>query len=132
MGTARALLSHSADANTRDVFGKSPLHDAVLRGNSELAALLLDHGADAAAADDSGTTPLHVAAHAGNGSLVELLLAHGANPRIENWAGLSPYDEAKRQDHKAILRQLVDAKPEQRESAIIRTDANASSASSGQ
>ena len=132
MDTTRALLSHNADANTRDVFGKSPLHDAVLRGNSELAALLLDHGADAAAADDSGTTPLHVAAHAGNGSLVELLLAHGANPRIQNWAGLSPYDEAKRQDHKAILRQLVDAKPEQRESAIIRTDANASSASSGQ
>ena len=129
IAATRVLLNHNADVNTRDMFGKSPLQDAALRGNSELAALLLAHGADPSIADDSGTTALHVAAHAGNEPLVELLLAHGADPRMQNWAGSSPYDEAKRRDHKAILRQLVNANPEQHESAIIGSGAHATSAS---
>ena len=44
-----------------DEWGKSALHYAALRGDSELLALLLARGADAARLDGGGSSPLHLA-----------------------------------------------------------------------
>jgi len=94
VGTARALLRHGADANAHDMFGKSPLHDAALRGSRELAALLLDYGADPGARDDSGTTAQQVATHAGNHAVVNVLLSGGARPGAASLTGV-PSDDIK-------------------------------------
>jgi ankyrin repeat protein len=125
LGTAHALLKHSADANARNLFGRSPLHDAVARGNSDLVALLLRYGADPGTADDNGTTPLHLAARGGSSVLVGALLSYGANPSARNLAGATPYDVAKQQDRTAILQQLANANPSRPGHAIAEAHGHA-------
>lgn len=55
----RFLLDNGADINARDDrFGKSALHQAVVRGRDEVVQLLLQRGAEVAARDHAGMTPL--------------------------------------------------------------------------
>eukprot|EP00955_Chlamydomonas_euryale_P062087 358287-Chlamydomonas_euryale.AAC.7 len=60
--------------------GRTCLHLAVCKGNTEVVALLLGRGADADLSEHtSGWGPLHTAAHAGHGHIVALLLQFGAS-----------------------------------------------------
>jgi ankyrin repeat protein len=61
------------------MFGMMPLHEAVLAGNRELAALLLEHGADAAARYRK-RTPTQLAVLAGNASLAAWLASYRRIP----------------------------------------------------
>jgi ankyrin repeat protein len=60
--------------------GRTPLMQAVMRTNQEVAVLLLAHGARADARDWEGMTALHFAAARNQVGLGELLLKSGANP----------------------------------------------------
>ena len=51
----RALRLSSADVNAHDAFGATPLHLAIRRGNTALAAALLEAGANADAETGGGT-----------------------------------------------------------------------------
>jgi ankyrin repeat protein len=66
-------LEHGADVNETD--GRATaLHEAALRGNTELVALLLEHGADASIRDGAfDATPAGWAEHAGFMEVAELL-----------------------------------------------------------
>ncbi|KAK3301776.1 uncharacterized protein B0T15DRAFT_323067 [Chaetomium strumarium] len=57
----------------------TPLHDAVLSSDVELARALLEDGANVNCAARGGMTPLHYAAYQRNVELARLLLAYGAN-----------------------------------------------------
>ena len=79
VSVAKLLLDNGANVRTVNVFGKTPLHRAAIRGYGEVARLLLEHGADANATDNRLCTPLHDAAISGFCNMVNLLIENGAN-----------------------------------------------------
>ena len=58
---ARLLLEAGADPNAQRRGGFTPLHEAVVTCNVELAELLLDHGANPHLSNDDGDSPLQLA-----------------------------------------------------------------------
>ena len=60
--------------NDRTSRGKTALHLAPQRGQSDMVRLLLNHGANIEAASEGGWTPLLIAAKAGYADVVEALL----------------------------------------------------------
>jgi ankyrin repeat protein len=69
-GTVELLLQHKADVDARDSYGATPIHIAIISGNSEMVRLLLTHGADVNASNNYGWTPLHSAAVSGRADIV--------------------------------------------------------------
>ena len=67
------------DTNIRDWYNRTPLHDAVINDNQEIAVLLIKHGANVHSVDKGGYTPLHDALKFGRMYLSKLLLNKGAN-----------------------------------------------------
>ena len=73
------LLERGVDPNRRTRWGKTALHNAVLRDNAlEIVELLLDHGADPTlVADRPGRSAVTMAARRGRGDVLELLERRG-------------------------------------------------------
>ncbi len=82
------LVQSGADPNTRNRFGRTPLHEAAAR-NPEMAILLIEHGACPDIRDENGITPLHEAS-ARSGDLVKYILSRNAdiNRRSEHPAAI--------------------------------------------
>jgi len=74
------VLLKSADVDSRDADGRTPLMYAILAEDPDLKMIdyLLNHGADVNAAEQAGWTPLHFAARDRKREIVEMLLARGA------------------------------------------------------
>jgi len=90
VAAVRALLLEPAGraaVDARDVAGATALHEAVERGDLEMASLLLEAGADPAALTRYRVTPLALAASAGRADLVGLLLDAGADPNEASQEG---------------------------------------------
>lgn len=84
---AAVLLAAGADANARNVDGRTPLHKVAAgkggAGAEKTARLLIKHGADANLACGAGRTPLHVASFKDRWRLVSLLISRGgADPAM--------------------------------------------------
>src|SRR5256712_2009442 len=73
------LLERGVDPNRRTRWGKTALHNAVLRDNAlEIIEALLDHGADPTLiADRPGRSAVAMAARRGRGDVLELLERRG-------------------------------------------------------
>lgn len=80
-------IQMGVDVNTIDEYGFSPLIEAMIVNNIEIAKLLIDHGADVNAGDMVGGTALHWAVENSNLELCTLLLDKGANPNAYTLAG---------------------------------------------
>ncbi|KAJ5129892.1 uncharacterized protein N7515_005931 [Penicillium bovifimosum] len=84
----RYLLQHGADPNARNVTGKTPLCNAVSRGELgghrqlEITQILLEAGADPNITATCGYTPLAMSAH--DTKLFELLIEYGAYPNQDH------------------------------------------------
>ena len=85
------LLKNGADPNSRDNWGRVPLHKVSQGGQNvkkqssfEIARTLVYYGANVNATDDEGWTPLHVAARNGNREVAQLLLLFCANLDARN------------------------------------------------
>jgi ankyrin repeat protein len=91
---AQLLIAYGANVNVKDESDRTPLHEALSRGDSDMVKLLLAHGAKLNVKDQTGRTPLHEAASGGNVDLVRLLVAHGAETSIEDTYGVTPIDVA--------------------------------------
>ena len=104
---AALLLDAGADANA-GAAGYTPLHAAILRGDTALIETLLDHGADPNARLLSGTryarqgklftlsmdwvgaTPFFLAAKFGRGDIMRQLAGRGADPHAGLEGGVTP------------------------------------------
>ena len=76
---------------------RTPLHEAVARGNAVAAEALLAWGADPNPVTADGSTPLHIAADHNKSDLAGVLLRHGADPNVHN------YDEGWTPLHAALF-----------------------------
>ncbi len=70
---ARALLEAGAPVNVGQQEGFTPLMEAVLHDDLEIAGLLLARGADPKAQNDAGKSPIVLAADKGNAAMLKLL-----------------------------------------------------------
>jgi len=86
-----------ADANARDIRGRTPLHYAV-KADDKVVVELIKAGADVNARDGDGRTPLHWAVVARENA--ETLLYYGADPTAKNAEGKTPVDMAGEQYEK--------------------------------
>lgn len=78
---AAEKLDEGADPNVCAIDGTTPLMDAAMHGNHQLAALLLSAGARVSVRNQSGQTPLRFAASNGADEVVRMLLKAGADFR---------------------------------------------------
>ncbi|GEM_PF-1587481 len=83
-------LSHGANVNAADKYGRTPLYRAVSRGYLEMVSLLLSHGADVNTADEDGVTVLYWPVADNNLEMASLLLSHGADVNIADQGGRTP------------------------------------------
>lgn len=94
-GVGRVLLKRKANVSARDASGRTPLHYAAEKGNTQAVHDLLEFGAAVDAQDDKGETPLFSAMtseliNKHNSVMIAALLDHGANPNLTNTFGESP------------------------------------------
>lgn len=83
----REHLRYGVNVNDIDEYGFTPLIEAAITDNLEMAALLIQAGADVNAKDMTGGTALHWAAENNNLKLAALLLQQRADANAYNFAG---------------------------------------------
>lgn len=94
--------------NARDYFGATPLHAAILTGQTDTALLIIAsrswsrasaklENVSLSARDNAGDTPMHLAARRGDIEVLQRLLARGAPVDAVNAAGRTPLDVAEAQ-----------------------------------
>ncbi|MBL0319301.1 MAG: ankyrin repeat domain-containing protein [Alphaproteobacteria bacterium] len=89
-------IKKGLDISKQDLFGRTPLHFAVLYQNDEAVSELLKHKVSCDVKDVCGATALHHAAILGKDKIVELLIKSGASINATDEAGFTPLDHAKR------------------------------------
>ena len=78
------LLKSGADINTPDsIFLNSPLHHAVIQGNSSLVKLLLEKKADSSLRNNEGKSPLDLAVEMGNNAMAQLLKVKSVEKKVD-------------------------------------------------
>ena len=73
------------NANSKDDFGRAPLHYAAGYGHATIVATLLAARADVNAQDNNGETPLHNAAWWSHATVVAALLSAGARADVKTY-----------------------------------------------
>ena len=84
------------------------LHEAALKGQTEIADILVSKGANVDARDKTGATPLHQAALKGNLAIARLLLDHGAAVDARDGDGGTPLLDAVISGHTEVAALLLD------------------------
>mmetsp|Transcript_43943 Transcript_43943/g.116161 ORF Transcript_43943/g.116161 Transcript_43943/m.116161 type:complete len:385 (-) Transcript_43943:309-1463(-) len=102
LSVVEQLLCAGAHPNPRrtDMEANTPLHDAIRRGDFDVALMLLRHNADPNLVNGFGETPLHLVLRQEGGfvgtpvavlhSVLEALLLRGASPLVLDERGLMP------------------------------------------
>ena len=91
------------------VFENTPLHMALIHGQTEAVKVLLENGANPNAATKEGKTPLHYAANYSLLSSVKALLSAGADVNAVDVYGQTPLFDATMNDDVRIVKILADA-----------------------
>ena len=96
------LLEHGADPNRMTRWGRTPLHQAILRDNAiEIIDALLDHGAD-------GTTAVGIASRRGRGDVLASLERRGTPMAL---SGIDRLLAACARNDAASIRAMADREP---------------------
>mmetsp|Transcript_12617 Transcript_12617/g.20873 ORF Transcript_12617/g.20873 Transcript_12617/m.20873 type:complete len:457 (+) Transcript_12617:35-1405(+) len=104
-GARTCVRRSNTEANT-------PLHDAIRRGDFDVAALLFRHSADPNALNGFNETPLHLVLHQEGGfvpaavlrNACEALLVAGASPLVPDQRGTMPVDAVSDVELRSLLR----------------------------
>ncbi len=103
------LLRHDADANTPNLLGEPPLHQAIRNQEPDLVGLLLDAGARLDARDASGWTALMKAAWANDADSVNRLVGKRAPVDTVSGDGWSALDLAVSYADASVVQALLAA-----------------------
>lgn len=78
-------LLNDININTKDCYGLTPLHDAVIFGRVKVVEFLINAGADINAKDNwhEGYTPWHEAMRLGHKKIAKILINAGADKSIK-------------------------------------------------
>ncbi|KAK9308976.1 hypothetical protein QLX08_001178 [Tetragonisca angustula] len=82
--TVRKVLKETVDVNSRNNYGRAPIHWAASRGNTEIIEMLIQAKCDIEAKDKFGMRPLHMAARYGHRDAVKMLINAGASVSAVN------------------------------------------------
>ncbi|XP_018051172.1 PREDICTED: ankyrin repeat and death domain-containing protein 1A-like [Atta colombica] len=82
--TVRKVLKETVDVDSRNNYGRAPIHWAASRGNTEIIEMLIQAKCDIEARDKYGMRPLHMAAQHGHRDAVKMLINAGANVSAVN------------------------------------------------
>ena len=88
------MVAQGTDVNTRDDYGRTPLHISAAENHNIDMQVLIDLGADINAQDNQGRTPMMYAAAAGKGEAVALLVSKVADVNIQDVDGMRAYEWA--------------------------------------
>jgi hypothetical protein len=88
----KEMLERGANINTRDRYGRTPLHISLETKNMEAAKLLINSGANVNAMDALEDTPLHLSRYAKEERISYLLTERGADSTLTNKFGLQPVE----------------------------------------
>ncbi|XP_072749395.1 leucine-rich repeat serine/threonine-protein kinase 1 [Anoplolepis gracilipes] len=117
---------HAQYINSKDSWGRTPMHAAAITENSRCLDVLLTAGADPnviCGPRGHHRTPLHVCAEHGHASNIERLLSFKADLMIRDDDGLQPLDVAEKGKHDSCIH-LLKAAAEQYELAKQATHAS--------
>ena len=93
--------------NSKNKYGITPLHYAVMRDNIEITKLLLINGARIDDKDNSKRTALFYSCTYGNFDMIELLIDSGANVLCKDIHGVTVLHLASRNGNKFIVEYLI-------------------------
>lgn len=80
----RKVLKETVDVDSRNNYGRAPIHWAASRGNTEIIEMLIQAKCDIEARDKFGMRPLHMAAWHGHRDAVKMLINTGASVSAVN------------------------------------------------
>lgn len=98
------LLRADSGLTTKNEWGLTPLHDAVIHSQEGFVAEALRLKAGLKVLDKRGGTLLHTATFCKNASITKLLLSSGFDPELKNEDGDTPRDVAQRRDPRHVAR----------------------------
>jgi hypothetical protein len=101
------LTKNGIPINETDNYGNSPLHAAILSGNSEYARILINQGVDLNIKNILELSPLHVAAFLDNKEVVNQMLTKGAEIDMKGNSGYTPLHIATEMNHIALVKDLL-------------------------
>ncbi|XP_052785160.1 serine/threonine-protein kinase TNNI3K-like [Mya arenaria] len=109
--TARQLVEAGCGVDQTDYLGNTPLHEAVDKGQLEIAEMFLRDGkANVNVTGGNGETPLMLAVTHGHTDAVKLLHKYGADINVRDMTGCSPIYRALQRGWEEIADFLLDNK----------------------
>ena len=106
---ASGLLAFVLCAGAGEAAARSPLIEAVKRGDLAQVRALVERGADVDAPEIDGTTALHWAVHRDDGDVAALLIGAGADVTAANRYGVAPIALASLNGSASMLTKLLAA-----------------------
>ena len=106
-GMVKTLLAAGVDIESKDNWGRTSFHRAIISKRRDSFNTLLQSGAEIAAVDAKSVSSLHLAAQAGQADMIETLLANGAERWCLDADGNQPIHSAVRGRNPLAIEALV-------------------------
>ncbi|KAL1490906.1 hypothetical protein ABEB36_011581 [Hypothenemus hampei] len=104
----RKWLREPVEVNSRNNYGRAPIHWAAARGNLEIMNILIKAQCDLQAKDKYGMQPLHMAAWHGHSEAVRVLINLGVSTHAVTKSQYTLLICAARNNHEDVIDYLLD------------------------
>ncbi|XP_060527364.1 ankyrin repeat and death domain-containing protein 1A-like isoform X3 [Cylas formicarius] len=105
----RRILNDPCDVNSRNNYGRAPIHWASARGNLDIMEMLVGAHCDIEARDKDSRTALHEACQNGHWEVAQYLLAHEADMEARDNQENTPLHVAAQHQQTRLVQVLLDA-----------------------